>query len=68
LFTDIGMPGCMDGLKPAHAVRNRWPPIKLVLTSGQMLPADEDLPKGGRFIAKPYGPSKVAATFWELVA
>jgi hypothetical protein len=58
----------MDGLKPAHAVRNRWPPIKLVLTPGQMLPADEDLPKGGRFIAKPYGPSKVAATFWELVA
>jgi CheY-like chemotaxis protein len=68
VFTDIDMPGSMDGLKLAHAVRNRWPPVKLVLTSGQMLPADKDLPEGGRFVAKPYGPSQVAAAFWELVA
>jgi CheY-like chemotaxis protein len=67
VFTDIDMPGSMDGLKLAHAVRNRWPPIKLVVTSGQSLRADKDLPKGGRFVGKPYGPSQVA-TFWELIA
>lgn len=67
VFTDIDMPGSMDGLKLAHAVRNRWPPIKLVVTSGQFLPTDTELPTGGRFVAKPYGP-KVAATFWELIA
>src|ERR1700753_1945496 len=34
VFTDIQMPGSMDGLKLAAAVRGRWPPIKIVATSG----------------------------------
>jgi two-component system, response regulator PdtaR len=34
VFTDIQMPGSMDGLKLARYVRNRWPPIKFVATSG----------------------------------
>ena len=34
VFTDINMPGSMDGLKPAHYVRGRWPPIKLIITLG----------------------------------
>ena len=54
VFTDIQMPGSMDGLKLAHAVRNRWPPIKIIVTSGRQLVMEEDLPEGGRFIAKPY--------------
>ena len=33
LLTDINMPGSMDGLKLAHAVRNRWPPIKIIVVS-----------------------------------
>src|ERR1700676_2172545 len=36
LFTDIQMPGTMDGLKLAHAVHQRWPPIKIILVSGQV--------------------------------
>jgi CheY-like chemotaxis protein len=36
LFTDIQMPGSMDGLKLAHAVHERWPPIKIILVSGQL--------------------------------
>jgi hypothetical protein len=62
------VPGSIDGLKLAHAVRNRWPPIKLVVTSGRMLPGGTNLPEGGRFVAKPYGPAQVAGTFWELIA
>jgi CheY-like chemotaxis protein len=54
VFTDIHMPGSMDGLKLAHAVRNRWPPIKIIVTSGRELIAERDLPEGGRFFAKPY--------------
>ena len=54
LLTDINMPGSMDGLKLAHAVRNRWPPIKIVVASGQTRPADCDLPVDSRFFAKPY--------------
>ena len=54
VFTDIHMPGSMDGLKLAHAVRNRWPPIKIIVTSGRDLITEQDLPEGGRFFTKPY--------------
>ena len=36
VFTDIQMPGSMDGLKLAQAVRGRWPPIKIIATSGRL--------------------------------
>ena len=59
VFTDINMPGSMDGLKLAHAVRRRWPPVKLVLTSGHVRVGNEDLPEGGRFLGKPYQPAEL---------
>jgi CheY-like chemotaxis protein len=67
VFSDINIHGSMDGLKLAHFVRNRWPPIKLVVTSGRIFPAKTDLPEGGRFVPKPYRPSQVVSTFWELI-
>jgi len=48
------MPGSMDGLELLAVVRNRWPPIALLVTSGQVEPAIEDLPAGTHFLAKPY--------------
>jgi CheY-like chemotaxis protein len=54
IFTDIHMPGSMDGLKLAHAVRYRWPPIKIIVTSGHGFPNEQALPEGGRFVPKPY--------------
>jgi len=59
VFTDIHMPGSMDGLKLADAVRNRWPPIKIIVTSGRESVAEQDLPAGSRFFAKPYDPSEI---------
>jgi CheY-like chemotaxis protein len=53
LFTDIQMPGSMDGLKLAHAVRERWPPIKIILVSGQLRLANIDIPADSRFFGKP---------------
>jgi two-component sensor histidine kinase/CheY-like chemotaxis protein len=53
LFTDIQMPGSMDGLKLAHAVHARWPHIKIMLVSGQIAVADADKPVDSRFFAKP---------------
>src|SRR6266581_8649401 len=44
LFTDVQMPGSMDGLKLAHAVHERWPPIKIILVSGQLRLANIDIP------------------------
>ena len=68
LFTDIQMPGSMDGLKLAAAVKGRWPPIKIVATSGLVNVRPEDLPEGGRFISKPYDPIHLTATLQELTA
>jgi CheY-like chemotaxis protein len=67
VFTDIQMPGSMDGLKLTRFVRGRWPPIKLVATSGQVAIADGDLPEGGVFIGKPYTAAKISATLRGLV-
>jgi CheY-like chemotaxis protein len=65
VFTDIHMPGSMDGLKLAHAVRNRWPPIKIIVTSGRVRVTEEDLPEGGRFFAKPYEATQITDTMRE---
>lgn len=68
LLTDIDMPGSMDGLKLAAAVRNRWPPVKIIVTSGQFKLPETDLPEGGRFFPKPYLGSTIAAAFREMTA
>lgn len=67
IFTDIHMPGSMDGLRLAHFVRGRWPPIKIITTSGELKPGHHDLPDGGRFIAKPYRSAEVTSALRELV-
>jgi len=66
LFTDIQMPGSMDGLKLAAAVKGRWPPIKIVATSGRVNVRASELPQGGRFLAKPYNTNELTATLREL--
>lgn len=66
LFTDIDMPGTMDGLKLAAAVRDRWPPIKIVITSGHVKMRAEDLPVDGEFVVKPYDCIQVVQTLWNL--
>jgi CheY-like chemotaxis protein len=66
MFTDIQMPGSMDGLKLARAVRGRWPPIKIVTTSGQCVVQAADLPEGGRFLPKPYSAMQVSGLLHEL--
>jgi CheY-like chemotaxis protein len=66
VFTDIQMPGSMDGLKLAAAVRHRWPPIRIVATSGQVRIGPDDLPEGGRFLPKPYSPAEITKLLLEL--
>jgi two-component system, response regulator PdtaR len=55
LFTDVKMPGPMDGLALADLVRNRWPHILVVVTSGHLEASSVLLPDDAVFIAKPYG-------------
>ena len=66
LLTDINMPGSMDGLKLAHAVRNRWPPIKIIVVSSRA--PDCDLPTDSRFFAKPYHAEKLISEIRSLIA
>ncbi|MGA9602644.1 MAG: response regulator [Methyloceanibacter sp.] len=66
VFTDIDMPGSMDGLKLARAIRDRWPPIELILTSGHFAVRERDLPERGRFFAKPYRDEEVISTLRQL--
>jgi CheY-like chemotaxis protein len=67
VFTDVDMPGSMDGLKLAAFVRERWPPIKLIVTSGHVPVGEEDLPASGRFFSKPYQGAAVAKAMTEML-
>lgn len=67
VFTDIEMPGSMDGLKLAHAVRHRWPPVMLLLASGKLVPDEAQIPPGATFVPKPYG-DEIGSTLRELLA
>lgn len=51
LFTDIDMPGSMDGLRLAAAVRDRWPPIEIIIVSGMRKPSENDMPGRSVFFA-----------------
>jgi CheY-like chemotaxis protein len=66
VFTDIQMPDSMDGLKLAAAIRDRWPPIKIIATSGRVTIDRDDLPDGGRFLPKPYSRAQILKTLREL--
>jgi len=65
LFTDIQMPGSIDGLKLAHAVHERWPSIKIILVSGQVKPSDA--PENSRFFGKPLGVEQIIAELQGMV-
>jgi CheY-like chemotaxis protein len=67
VFTDVQMPGSMDGLRLARVVRNRWPPVAVVVTSGQRQIAPADLPSGVRFLGKPYQPPQIEAVLRQLI-
>jgi CheY-like chemotaxis protein len=56
LFTDINLPGDMDGLALTATVHQLRPDVELVVTSGGMMVADSDLPDHGTFLPKPYSP------------
>jgi len=67
LFTDIQMPGSMDGLKLAHAVHERWPPVKIILVSGQLKLANIDIPANSRFFGKPLQSGAMIAEIQNMI-
>jgi two-component system, response regulator PdtaR len=67
VFSDVQMPGSMDGLALIAAIRDRWPPVALILTSGQVHPPVSAMPEGTRFVSKPYAPYQLRAEFDALL-
>ena len=67
LFTDIQMPGSMDGLKLAHAAHTRWPHIKIILVSGQIAVTDADKPNDSKFFPKPLDDQQMISELQEMV-
>jgi CheY-like chemotaxis protein len=68
VFTDIHMPGSMDGLKLAAAIRGRWPPIRIVATSGRAKVSEDELPLGSRFLPKPYSVGEIVGALRHLTS
>jgi CheY-like chemotaxis protein len=67
IFTDIHMPGSMDGLTLAHFVKHHWAPVKIVAASGHARVTEKDLPEGGRLLHKPYSAAEITGTLRELI-
>ena len=67
LFTDIQMPGQMDGLGLAHAVHDRWPPIKIILVSGQLKLTETDIPTNSHFFGKPFEAAAMIAKMRNMI-
>jgi CheY-like chemotaxis protein len=68
LFTDVHMNGSMDGLKLAHAVRDRWPPVAIFVTSGVANVTASDMPENGLFFSKPYPPQALIKAMTDILA
>jgi CheY-like chemotaxis protein len=67
IFTDIQMPGSMDGLGLAHSVHKRWPPIKIILVSGQLKLSESDIPPNSRFFGKPLQANQMIAEMQDMI-
>ncbi|SEG13419.1 response regulator [Bosea lathyri] len=68
VFTDIEMPGSMNGLKLADFVRDSWPDISLIVASGRVRVAEDSLPTGARFFSKPYPERELVQTMQRMAA
>ncbi len=65
VFSDIDLGIGMDGLRLARSIRDRWPPVGIIMTSGKIQPRPEDLPARGRFFEKPYRRERSRPPCWR---
>lgn len=67
VFTDVEMPGSMNGIKLAATIRDRWPKVDIIITSGRVPEHDVPLPERGVFLAKPYRPTELASQLGQML-
>ncbi|MDP8996692.1 MAG: response regulator [Pseudomonadota bacterium] len=68
VFTDVEMPGTMDGFKLAHYIRDRWPPVHLIVVSGKAMPDQSGLPANTKFFPKPYNDNTIVEELTRLLS
>ncbi len=68
VFTDVDMPGSMDGLALARVTYERWPEVKVLIVSGKVRPTPDEMPPGGIFIGKPYQPAVLVRELRQMLA
>ena len=66
-FTDVDMPGTIDGVKLARYIRDRWPPIHLIVASGKSILEESELPAGSRFFSKPYDENTIVEEMTRML-
>ena len=68
VFTDAKMPGTMDGIELIHYIRNRWPPVELIIVSGKTMIAPSELPPGVKFFPKPYRETTIVEAMTAMLS
>jgi CheY-like chemotaxis protein len=68
VFTDAEMPGTMDGIELTHYIRNRWPPVKLIVVSGKIVVDPHEIPLGARFFPKPYRETSIVEAMTGMLS
>lgn len=68
MVTDVQMPGSMNGLQLAHVVHERWPPIKIILASGQLKLSGSEIPVDSRFFGKPLQSAEIIAEMRDMLS
>ena len=67
VLTDVEMPGTMDGVRLAHFIRERWPPVHLIIVSGKAVLQESHMPTGTKFYSKPYEDETIIAELQRLM-
>ncbi|WP_234889608.1 response regulator [Agrobacterium vitis] len=67
IFTDIDMPGELNGIEFAHVVRDRWPPIEIIITSGHKRVGPAQMPARSCFFPKPYTHTDIVSAIKRML-
>jgi two-component system, response regulator PdtaR len=67
LFTDVDMPGSMDGMALAEQVHQRWLHIRLLISSGYAHPHPDEIPDNDHFVPKPYRGATLVRHITEMM-
>jgi CheY-like chemotaxis protein len=67
VFTDVDMPRGVDGMRLAAIIRDRWPPIKVIVVSGHIEDPGNQIPAETIFFAKPYREEQIVRAIRQML-